>query len=163
MTPCDRLVRLGDRRRQLPRARFGILEEFCQARVDLPATPDVGRLQGTGCEQRVREADLVVVGLEDASLDSRGQAGHTIHAGRLFRDRDCRVSVRGCGDEKVAAFGRQRAQPPMDEIVERIGHRQWPAGLDGCLGTSQRSHDLERVEGVPAGGLVHLGEQRPWQ
>ena len=51
----------------------------------------------------------------------------------------------------------------MDELVERLRDGEGLTGLDGDIGPLQHADDLECVEGIAAGRLVHLGEQRPRQ
>jgi len=48
----------------------------------------------------------------------------------------------------------------MDEVVQRFRHGQGLARLDRDARALQRSDDLEGVERVSAGGLVHFGEKR---
>src|SRR6476469_4449333 len=70
------------------------------------------------------------------------------------------MCVRGSRDEKVPARLGQCQKTPVDEIVERVGHRQWPARLHGRLGALEHPNDLERIEGVSSRGIVHLRQQR---
>ena len=71
----DCLVGLVDRRGELPGSRLGIVEQLGEARVDLCTTLRICRLEGACGEQRVREADPIALGLDDASLESRDEAG----------------------------------------------------------------------------------------
>ena len=71
--------------------------------------------------------------------------------------------MRRRGDQEVAALGRQGEQATVDEVVEGVGYRQGLPGLDGHARARERAHDLERVEGVSARGLMHLRQQRSRQ
>ena len=66
----------------------------------------------------------------------------------------------GGGGQEVKALGREREQTTVDEVVERVGHGKGPAGRGGDAGTLEHAHDLERVEGISPGGLMHLREKR---
>ncbi len=156
----DCSVRASDRGGELPGARLRIVEELGEARVNLRPSRGIGELQRSCRKKWVGEVDPITLELDDACGTSRVEPGRSVDTGCRLRDRDRRLSVCGRRDQKVTAGGRQREQPVVDEITERVRHGQWPSGLDGHTGTRQRSHDLERVEGIAACGLMHLREER---
>ena len=88
------------------------------------------RFEGACGEQRVREADPTALGLDDASLESRGETHVALDTGRGLRDRDRRVGMRRSGYQEVPALGRQCKEATVDEVVEGVGHPQRLAGLD---------------------------------
>ena len=129
--------------------------------MNLGAALSVGGLERAGGQQRVREANAVVVHLDDVSVDGGREAVVSAHTGCGLRDRDGRVRVRcRCGEE-VSARRRQREQSTVDEVPQRLGHGQGSPRLDRDAGPGERSHDLEGEERVSPGRLVHLGQQGP--
>ena len=76
----NRVLRLVDRRRELPRPCLGIVEQLGEAGVNLCTAPRICRLKGACREQRVSEANPIAFGLDDASLESRYEACGSPHA-----------------------------------------------------------------------------------
>jgi len=157
----DGLVRVFDRRGQLPCTRLRILQELGEPGVDLGAAYGIGRLVRPRGEQRVREANPVALELDDPRLERRRQTRAAPHAGRGLGETSCRVCVCGSREQVVTALRRKRKQPSVHELVKRLRHRQRLPGLDGDALSLQCSHDLERVERVPPRRHVHLGEKGP--
>ncbi len=73
------------------------------------------------------------------------------------------MGVGGRGHQEIPAVGRQREQTAVDEVVKGIRHGKRLAGLDRDVGALEHPDDLERIEGIPAGRLVHLRQQRTRQ
>ena len=111
----------------------------------------------------MREADPLAVELHDPCVESRSETGARAHTRGRLGERDRRMRVRGGGEEEVAALGREREQAGVDELVQRLRHRQRLTRLDRDARASEHPDDLERVERVSAGGAVHLGEKRAGQ
>ena len=68
--------------------------------------------------------------------------------------------MRRGGEQVVTALRREGEQAAADEIVERLGERKRLPGFDRDASALQRSNDLERVERIPAGRVVHLRQER---
>ena len=71
--------------------------------MNLCTTLRIRGLQGARSEQRVREADSIVLDLDDVGLDGGCEPGRSADTGCGLRDRDSRVSVGGGCDEEVSA------------------------------------------------------------
>jgi len=109
------------------------------------------------------EPDPIGVELDDPSFERRGESDVALHAGRGLDDRHRRVRQRRCCEQVLATRGGKRAQTSVDESVQGLRHGQWLTGLDGDTRSTEHPHDLERVERVPAGRPVHLGEKWAWK
>lgn len=66
-------------------------------------------------------------------------------------------------EQEVATLRRKGEESSIHQIVQRLGDGQRLARLDGYSRALQRPNDLERVERIAAGCLVHLGEERAWE
>jgi len=109
----------------------------------------------------VREADPVAVELEDAAalrpLDVVDRLGR-----ERFQQRH-RGSAEGRdGDERVSHTPRQRVEARCDNALQALGEGHRPA-VRHDRAVRQRAPELERVERVAAGGLVHAHERGPRQ
>jgi hypothetical protein len=91
----DVFVRLLDRRGQLPRSCFPILEQLSEPGVNRGATERIGGSVGPGCEERVREANAIALELDHAGFEGRRQALATWDSCRCLGDRNRRMRVRG--------------------------------------------------------------------
>ena len=133
---CHRLVGLVDRRRQLPRPGFGILEQLREPHVDLVAAKRVARLVRTRGEQRMREADPTSVELDEAGV--RVQAPGRPRA-RLPKPlpslqwSGARVPKRRAGSHGSPA-GSARSLPRTRSCSDSGTGRGWPASIE----TSER-------------------------
>ncbi len=159
----DGLVRLAATGRELPCPRLGVFEELGQSPMHRSATAGVSRLQDTSREEGVREADPRAVDLDDACGDGGGEPCVGADIGGRLGDCDRRMRVGGRREQEVPALVGQRRQPFVDEVVQRVRNGQRPPRLDLRSATLERPDDLDRVERVPPGCLVHLGEQRTWE
>ena len=128
--------------------------------MDVRPAKGIGRLVRARREQRMREEDMGSVELDDACLERRPETGPAIDPRGLLGDRDRRVGVGRCGQQEVAALGREGEQPVVHEVVERLWHRERLPRLDRDTFPPKRADDLERVERVAAGRAVNLDEQR---
>ena len=158
-----RLVRRLDRRRELPRARFRVLEELGEPGVNLGAPGALGDLVRARGEEWVREADPVVVELDDLRLERRAKPDVWIDPRRRFCDGDGRVRMRRGCEEKAATLRRERQQSAVDELLEGLGDRQGLAALGRDAAALQGADDLQGVERVAGGRLPHLGQERTRQ
>ncbi len=71
-----------------------------------------------------------------------------------------RMSVCRRSEQEVTALGRERLESRLNELVERLGHRQQLPRLDDRLAAFQRAGDLEREERIAPGRLVDLRQER---
>ena len=83
-----------------------------------------------------------------------------IDSGGRLDDRGRRVSVCRRSEQEVTALGRERLESRLNELVERLGHRQPLPCVGDRLAVFQRAGDLEREERVASGRLVDLRQER---
>ena len=82
----DALVRLVNRRRQLPGTCLGVAQQLCKSSMYLGPTRRIRRLVRTGREQRVGESDPLAVDLDDPRPEARYETSLATDSGRCFDD-----------------------------------------------------------------------------
>ena len=117
-------------------------------------------LYAPAASKRVSEADPVAVDLDDAGLDRRNETRLAIDPGGRLDDRRRRMSMRRRSEQEVTALGRERLESCLNELVERLGHRQQLPRLDDRVAAFQRAGDLEREERIAPRRLVDLRQKR---
>ena len=144
----------------MPPPRFGIVDQLREPRVHFGATKRIGRLVGACSEERVREPNPVALELDYPRVERRRESHAPRDSPRGLYQLHASIGEGSGREQELATLRGKRQQPSVDELVQRVRDGQRLAGLDGMARALQRSDDLERVERVPAGGLVHLGEKR---
>ena len=151
----DLLVWLFGAQREVSRPLLGVADHAGETAMQ---TPPLGgtdrRVCGRG-EQRMAEADLAVRQLDDARLK------RLLQRQGVAQDRFGRPRKRRCCGEDLACAQRQHFEALAQDRLERLRDGQGTAGLDPSPSRLQGAHQLERVERVPARGLVDSVERRP--
>ena len=158
---CDLLVRALGRDREVPCAFLRIDVERRKSFVHSATSVQGHRLVAGGSEKGMRESNPVAVELEQApslrELDviDDGASQRLQHGHR-------RRSKRGDSDERFPHATGQRTQALRYDGPQAFGQRQVDAvDTDGAV--RQSTSQLEREEGVTAGGPVHADENRSGQ
>ena len=138
--------------RLVPRAGDGIVDPVDDLRVGMPPGRRRRLLVQHRGEQRVREPDRAVVELDHPVRERRFQRWPR-QAGRPAA---CHGRRRAAGRRASPAAGRAGVRPRDASRLSR--HRQRLRRIDV---RSERAGELERVERVPAGGLVETEERGP--
>lgn len=74
-----------------------------------------------------------------------------------------RLGKKRYGLEQLPDPRRETIESYADELLERSGNRRRLGWAQGRATLQEEAGDLERVEGVPAGGVVHLAKRRAGQ
>ena len=127
-----------------------MIENLGEPSVDLGAATAIGDVVGTRGEQRVRKTDLTSVDLHHVCRE-RGTQGLATDPRRRLGHVDGGLGVRGSREEEIAGLRRQRNQPSVNEIVQRLRNGQHLARLDGHIAALHRTNDLEGIERIPPG------------
>lgn len=144
----------GDRQGQVACSLLGIVDELRDACVDPTACSGAGCLIAPGREQRMREADALVLESDHVRLDSRPQTLGGIGLRHRPGQGQCRLCEGRGHRQRLARLGRQGFEPRADELAQVRGHGQRLTRGGGDAPPLERAGQLESEEGIPAGRLV---------
>jgi hypothetical protein len=144
----------------MPSALFEVGHDLGESKVQRERLPRIGNRAHMLREERVREAHVLALKLDQACRDRRTQTGRAIRPERSVDQVEPRIGERRRSGKRLERRRRERLQARIDEIAEHGRNRKGFLQPQLLLGR-ERARQFERIERVAAGDFVQAAKHGP--
>ena len=161
---CGNLATSPRRReRKVSRSFLSVRHECSQAGVNYASLGRCGTRHHSGTQERMHEAETLILDLDDPRFERLGESGFRASAGGFLDEAHRRFGEQGNDPGNLGAGSPESIEAVLNQVCEIRGDWQLRARIQMAAPASllKRAHQLERKERIPARRLPDAEKRWP--